>query len=297
MILLWRDNWASLNLSLRIINIVLAAIVSVRVKDTLILLPIDSSQLRVLLVADYSPVEPMLIHIDVIIDLVLNTRILLLLLLVLKLSYKTVATGAHLSSLVSSLALAHNILFIDDWHIFERWDVISLHNKHCASYFDNVIDLQRMQRADLSLGTESEPSSICWSNILEVKALLLATTLRATWAVCNLCMEIAHLRVFLNVESIVHISSNTKTKVVHSNHPISRRSFEDMSLDNIIFASCHDSELTQPHLEHHIFFQKYLLPDHYESSSGRAYVSQVELDDLIHSIIVSIAFILIVVLS
>jgi hypothetical protein len=50
-------------------------------------------------------------------------------------------------------------------------------------------------------------------------------------------------------------------------------------------------------LEHHIFFQKYLLPDHYESSSGRAYVSQVELDDLIHSIIVSIAFILIVVLS
>jgi hypothetical protein len=103
-----------------IINIVLAAIVSVRVKNALVLLPINSSQLRVLLVADYSPVEPMLIHIDVIIDLVLNTRILLLLLLVLKLSYKTVSTGAHLSSLVSSLALAHNILFIDDWHILER---------------------------------------------------------------------------------------------------------------------------------------------------------------------------------
>ena len=85
--------------------------------------------------------EPMLIHIDVILALVLNSWILLFLLLVLELSYKTVATWAHLSSLVPSLILVDNILFIDNWHVFECWDVISLNNEHCASNFDNVIDL------------------------------------------------------------------------------------------------------------------------------------------------------------
>jgi len=69
-----------------------------------------------------------------------------------------------------------------------------------------------------------------------------------------------------------------------------------MSLNNVIFACCHDSELTQPHLEHHIFFQKNLLPDHYECSRSRANISQIKFDSLIDSIIVSIALILIVVL-
>jgi len=85
--------------------------------------------------------EPMLIHIDVILALVLNSWILLFLLLVLELSYKTVASRAHLSSLVPSLILVDNILLIDNWHVFECWDVISLNNEHCASNFDNVIDL------------------------------------------------------------------------------------------------------------------------------------------------------------
>ena len=66
-----------------------------------------------------------------------------------------------------------------------------------------------MQGANLPLSTKPEPGTVGRTNILKIKALLFATTLRATWAIRDLSVEIAHLRVLLYIEGIVHVSTNT----------------------------------------------------------------------------------------
>ena len=100
-----------------------------------------------------------------------------------------------------------------------------------------------MQGAYFSLSTQPEPSSIGWSYVLKVKALLLSATLWATRAVRDFGMEIAHLRVFLHIESVIHISADAEPHLVYCDHPVSGRALEDMGLYNVVFAGGYDPEL------------------------------------------------------
>lgn len=65
--------------------------------------------------------------------------------MILKLSNQAISS---LSALNSSLIL--DVLSIDDRHILQSCNVIILYDEHCASNFDDVIDLQRMEVAHFS---------------------------------------------------------------------------------------------------------------------------------------------------
>ena len=94
-------------------------------------------------------------------------------------------------------------------------------------------------------------------------------------------MEITHLGIFLDVKSIVHISSNAQSHRINSNHPISLWALEHMQLDNI-FLRCGDNpKLAEPHLEHHIFPQQYLLPYHNKCSSCGSNIPEVKFGRLV----------------
>lgn len=89
-------------------------------------------------------------------------------------------------------------------------------------------------------------------------------------------MKVAHLGVFLHVECVIHITANAQAQLVHCDDSISLRTLENMQFNQILLAGGDDSELTETHLEHHVFTQEYFLSHHDESPCGRSNVSQVE---------------------
>lgn len=81
-------------------------------------------------------------------------------------------------------------------------------------------------------------------------------------------MEITHLWVFLNIEGILHVSADGQSRNVNCDDAISLWTFKNMEFNQVIFACSDDSELAEPHLEHHILPQENFLSDHDESSCG-----------------------------
>ena len=108
-------------------------------------------------------------------------------------------------------------LAVDDRHVLQLRNITVLDHEHSATDLDDVVDVQRVESTDLSLCAESEPRSVCRADVLEIEALLLSVT---ALAIINLCMEVAHLGIFLDVERVVHISPDTEAKVIDCNHSI-----------------------------------------------------------------------------
>ena len=83
--------------------------------------------------------------------------------------------------------------------------------------------------------------------------------------VCDLSMVVRHLRVILNTEGVILVSSYSQTQFINSDNPVSSWSFKHMKLYHVILRSLNNSELTETHLEHHIRFEEHLLPDHHKT--------------------------------
>jgi len=80
---------------------------------------------------------------------------------------------------------------------------------------------------------------------LQIKTSLLVRLSTLSIVVADFGVKVAHLGVFLDVEAILHISSNAEAAVgVYSNHPAPRWSFEDMQLNDTFLACRDNSELT-----------------------------------------------------
>mmetsp|Transcript_44681 Transcript_44681/g.59283 ORF Transcript_44681/g.59283 Transcript_44681/m.59283 type:complete len:82 (-) Transcript_44681:2049-2294(-) len=77
-------------------------------------------------------------------------------------------------------------------------------------------------------------------------------------------MIVAHLGVFLDAEGVLLVASNRKPRLIDRYHAIARRSFKDMKLNHRRLRCCHNFELGEAHLEHHVASQGHLLSDHYE---------------------------------
>ena len=87
--------------------------------------------------------------------------------------------------------------------------------------------------------------------------------------VCNFGVEVAHLRVFLDIKVVLHVSANAQSiSGIYSDHPGSCWPFEHMQFNQVFLGSGYNSEFTKAHLKHHVFSQLDFLPDHYESSRG-----------------------------
>ena len=123
--------------------------------------------------------------------------------MILELSNKSIS---YLSSLISSLVVLY--LSVDHRHVLEISNIVVLNHENSTADFDDVVDFQWVKGTDLSLSTKTEPGSVGGPNVLKIEALSF-TLLSST--ICDLRMEIAHLRVFLNVECIVHISTNAQS--------------------------------------------------------------------------------------
>jgi len=115
---------------------------------------------------------PLLVLVALSLHIMLSSRVsircLAFFFLVLELCNQTVS---RLSALIS--ALVCDVLSIDKWQVFELVDIVALDNKHSASDFDDVIDLEWMQLADLPLCTQPQPGSISAADVLQIEALWL----------------------------------------------------------------------------------------------------------------------------
>jgi hypothetical protein len=169
------------------------------------------------------------------------------------------------------------VLLVDERQVLEQIDVVALNNEDCAAYLDDVVDLKRVQLTDFALSTQSQPSAVCWANILKIESCLLVRVSLAI-KVSYFGMKVAHLGVFLDVKAVLHISSDTQPLIgINSDHSASSRTFENMQLDYALFACGHDPEFAESHLEHHVFPQKNFLAHHYKASSCRPNVSDEKL--------------------
>lgn len=91
-------------------------------------------------------------------------------------------------------------------------------------------------------------------------------------------MKITHLRVFLDIEIVLHISSDTETVYgVNCYHFWSCWSLEYMKFDHCLFRSSYDSKLTKSHLKHHILSEQYLLSYHDKCSCRWSDISDIKL--------------------
>ena len=125
--------------------------------------------------------------------------------------------------MISALIVLY--LSIDHWHVLEISNIIILNHKNSTADFNDVVDLQWVKGTDLPLGTETEPGSVGGANVLQVESL--GFTLLSS-AVSDLRVEIAHLRVFLYVKCIVHISADAQAEMVNCDHPVSTGPLKNM---------------------------------------------------------------------
>lgn len=83
--------------------------------------------------------------------------------------------------------------------------------------------------------------------------------------VANLRMKVAHLRIFLHVETVLHVSTDGQSvNLVHGYHTIALGTLKYVQLDDGFLGRDDDAELRQTHLEHHVLFEEYLLTNHDE---------------------------------
>ncbi len=90
-------------------------------------------------------------------------------------------------------------------------------------------------------------------------------------------MEITHLRVILDAERVLLVSTDTQTQFIHGDNPISRGALKHMEFNKGFFGSWDYLEFWETHLEHHIGFVKHnLLTNHHESASSGTNISKVK---------------------
>ena len=134
-----------------------------------------------------------------------------------------------------------------------------------------------MKRTDLPLRTQPQPSPIGRPNVLKVEPLRLAHRSFLPAAIGDLGVEVAHLRILLNVEAVLHVAADGQARLlVHRDHSVSLRAFKNMQFNQSLFGGGYDSEFAKAHLKHHVFFQESLAADHDECACGRAYISEEE---------------------
>lgn len=128
------------------------------------------------------------------------TRLVLLLILMVELSDEAGASAQILVALVRLIAeAAKNLLRL------HTRKLIALHDEDGRPDLDDVVHLQRVQGGHLALGREAKPGPVRRADILQVEAL------RLVWRagmVADLRMEVAHLGVFLHVETILGVATN-----------------------------------------------------------------------------------------
>ena len=144
-----------------------------------------------------------------------------------------------------SLPIADYAL-IDDRHVLEFGDVIRLHNEHSASDLENVVYLERVQVALLTLSAQPQPCAIRRSHILKVEPLW---SVDAAWlprlrlVIGYLGMEVGHLRVVLHTEAIILVPSNPEAELINRDNAIASGSLEDVELHEALLGGVHDLEL------------------------------------------------------
>lgn len=118
---------------------------------------------------------------------------------------------------------------------------VALHDEYSRADLNDVIDLQRMQGGDLAFGRKAKPGTVRRANILQVKALRLVGR---AWMVADLGVEVAHLRVFLNVETILCVATDRKARMlIDGDNSISLGALEHVQLNNCLLGGHHDAEL------------------------------------------------------
>ena len=90
----------------------------------------------------------------------------------------------------------------------------------------------------------------------------------------NLCMEVGHLSVLTHKIVVGRVTTDAKSGGIDHHILTSLRSFEHIQLD--VLTHLIDTELTQPHLEHHPLLESYLVSNHQESSCRGAKILQIE---------------------
>lgn len=159
-------------------------------------------------------------------------------------------------------------------------NVRALYNKDSASNFEDIADSERVQSALLTFCAQSEPSTIRRTYISQVESsslLLIRSGSSDCLLVTDLGMVVAHLGVFLHTECVLLVPSNSQTRLIHWHHAVSSRALKHVKFDHCRLRCRHDFEFRKPHLEHHMVSKSDLLSHHDESTSGRPYVSQVEI--------------------
>ena len=97
------------------------------------------------------------------------------------------------------------------------------------------------------------------------------------FVILNLGMEIAHLWIILNTETIGLISANSQSTKVNCYVLIPGWSLEYMQFDHILLWCRDYLELAESHLKHHIGFKQYFLSNHHKWTSCWPNVPHVEL--------------------
>ena len=133
------------------------------------------------------------------------------------------------------------------------------------SNLDDVTDLEVVLVTRMALSAETQPGSVGAANVLKEVLLVVLTFLAL---VSDLSVEITHLSVFRNEVVISWISSNPEALIINDHSLSSLRTFKHLQLNIRTSVELTYSELTQPHLEHHVFLERYLLSDHQEGPSG-----------------------------
>ena len=103
-----------------------------------------------------------------------------------------------------------------------------------------------MKCALLTLGTQAKPGAISRTDISEIEAssdLLVWTRLALCLFVAYLGMVVAHLRVLLDTESVLLVSSYCKASLINWNHSVASRSLEHVKFDHGRLRCSHHFEL------------------------------------------------------
>ena len=92
---------------------------------------------------------------------------------------------------------------------------------------------------------------------------------------CDLSMEVRHLSVLTDEIIVGRVTTNSETGGINHHILTSLWSFKHIQLD--VLTHLIDTELTQPHLEHHPLLESYLVSNHQEGSCRGAKILQIEL--------------------
>ena len=124
---------------------------------------------------------------------------------------------------------------VDDWHVLQVVDVRALDDKDGAADLEDISDAQGMERALLALGAQSKPGAIGRAYICEVEPLPLLLV-RPGWSnrglVANLCVVVAHLRVFLDTECVLLVTTNGQATLINRYHSVPCRALKHVQFNH-----------------------------------------------------------------